>query len=213
MRDPTARNRQIFTFILEEPSSLYRIYTRSGKKIGTGTISKVIKGLKDRVYIRTYQPKRLEEKGKLERDLWGPTIAGIVTICVVDEKLLKNVESIFEKWLPHSEFLDELKLHGFDVNLVKKQPSKANEIFQKYIQLCVDRRKQMMDLLKNPSLYDIATLDNIGESLLVRKNPEYKKILYEIYRYMPGVQKTVNEMFKGYFLEFEKLKKLGKRKT
>lgn len=218
MRDPSVRNRQIFEYILEEPSSLYRIHTRS--KIGPGTISKVLKGLRRNAYIRPYKPLKTKgkgekdkksKKGKLVRNLWGPTILGIVEICFFEKNVLKKLDTIYENWLKNPEFFEELKIHGFDINLVEKKPSKAKDIFQKYIQLCVDRRKQIIDFLNNPASYDVSTRDNIGESLLVQRNPEYKKILIELYKHMPGVQKTVNSLFDSFGLEYKKLKKQTKR--
>lgn len=217
MRDPSARNRQIFEYILEEPSSLYRIHTRSD--IGSGTISKVLKGLKRNEYIRSYKPLKKKanvekdeksKKGKLVRNLWGPTIAGIKEICFFEESVMKKLDTIYEYWLDYPEFLEDLKLHGFDLNLIKNESSKAKGIFQKYIQLCVDKRKQIIDFLNNPGTYDFITRDNIGEFLLVQRNPEYKKILLELYKYMPGVQNTVNSLFDSFGLEYKKLKKLGK---
>lgn len=206
MRDPTAKNRQIFKFLLEEPSTLYRIYTRSNKKIRTGTISKILKKLKERGYIRTYKPLKPKEEKTLKRDLWGPSISGIIEICILEDSILKKLKNIFSYWLEYPEFRKEIKIHGFDVKLLEKNPSKVKNLFQDYVEFCVARRREIYNFLENPMAYGIGTLDFLGEILLVSRDPEYQKLTTELYTEMPGVKKTVDLVFKNYRIQYRKMK-------
>lgn len=191
----------IFRAIMDNgPLTLYLANVKT--KMPIGTIHRYFKQLSGAGKIRVYESKSKGRK-KIE---YGPTIYGIISFYKQDKEFAKKIENYFLIWIEREEFQNDLAKEGFDVS--SKRLKQSKHLFRKYLDYFGAVEEQIEKIRKGEDTISHDILIMLSSQIL-SSNPQYQKLLTELYNEIPGMQKSLEEymetMIKSY-KEFKKLK-------
>ena len=180
----TQSSLDIFRLMIDQgPLTLYSASIQSSFPLGT--IHRHFKEMERSEKIILYDDHSNGRKKKP----YGPTVFGLIYYSRMDKKIKSKIENYFLLWLEHKDFQVDLEKNGFDVNDILKNPKKAKELFNKYIEYCSLIENQL-DYLKhnwNSVPRDLAVF--IGEIMLLTVEPAHFKTWQELYLKMPGLRR------------------------
>ena len=139
----TRTSLDIFRLIVDQgPLTLYSASSQSSFPLGT--IHRHFKEMERSGKIITYQD---EDNGRRKKP-YGPSIFGFVYFSRIDKTIRSKLENYFLIWSDYKDFQNDLKLNGFDVPEILKNPRKFKELFKKYVEY-ETKIEDQIDYLKN----------------------------------------------------------------
>lgn len=193
----------IFRAIMDNgPLTLYSANAKT--KIPIGTIHRYFKQLSNSGKIRVYESKRKGRK-KIE---YGPTIYGIIVYYTQDKKFAEKIENYFLLWIEYKEFQQDLAKEGFDVS--DNNLKKSKQLFRKYLDYFSAIENQINKIRKGEDAISHDILIMLSSQIL-SINPQYQKLLMELYDEIPGMQKSLEEYMENIIKSYKEFKKFKKQ--
>ena len=176
----------IFKAIMDNGQPITLYHTNRKTRIPMGTIHRHFKMLVQTGKIRIYNSKTKGRK-KIE---YGPTIYGMISFYRTDKEFAKKIENYFLIWIEQKEFQKELAEEGYDISYENLRRSK--KIFKKYMDYFSAVEKQIEKIRKGEDAisHDIQIL--LG-SMMLSSSHYYQKLWIELYKELPGMQKSLDE--------------------
>ncbi|QLH05833.1 winged helix-turn-helix domain-containing protein [Nitrosopumilus ureiphilus] len=199
----TQTSMDIFRAIMDHgPLTLYSANSKTG--IPIGTIHRHFKQLSKTGRIRVYESKRKGRK-KIE---YGPTIYGIINVYKLDSEFARKIENYFLIWIENKEFQKDLESEGFDITFENLKKSK--HVFRKYMEYfsAVEDQIEKIKRGEDSISRDIQILFG---SMMLSPDPHYQKLWAELYRDLPGTQKTLDELMETMIKSYKEFKRNFKR--
>jgi hypothetical protein len=195
----------IFKAIMDYgPLTLYS--ANSNTRIPIGTIHRHFKQLSKAGKIRVYESKR---KGR-KKIGYGPTIYGMISIYRQDKEFAEKIENYFLIWIEHKEFQKELAVEGFDVSIENLKKSK--HVFRKYMNYFSAVEEQIEKIRKGEDVISHDILIMFSSEML-SSNPHYQKLWTDLYRELPGMQKSIDEHMENMIKSYKEFKKNLKKQN
>jgi len=167
---------RIFEYILRSgPATLYDI-TKEFPKVKQANLSRVMKRLIDESSILLVKSEYTPRK----KNLFGPTIMGLLNACADDNRFRKNFEDYYSKWIPDQQFRNTVLQLMKDKDL--KNPEKTLKILLKYLDYVLDSLN-MFDEWKSKLPVELQVF--FGEMMMMMDKPEETtKRSEEFYKYI-----------------------------
>lgn len=189
----------IFRGIMEYgPLTLYSANSKT--KMPIGTIHRHFKQLEKTGKIRVYESRKKGRK-KIE---YGPTIYGIISFYRQDKEFAKKIQNYFLIWIENKEFQNELEKEGFDITIDNLKKSK--QVFQKYMDYFSAVEEQIEMIKRGEDIVSRDTLIMISSGLL-STNPQYQKLLADLYSSLPGMRKSLDDYMENMIKSYKEFKK------
>lgn len=193
----------IFQAIMDNgPLTLYSANVKT--KIPIGTIHRYFKILNNSGKIRVYESKTKGRK-KIE---YGPTMYGIIVHYTQDKAFAEKIENYFLLWIEHKEFQKDLAKEGFDISTENLKKSK--HLFKKYLDYFGAVEDQIIKIRKGEDSISHDILIMLSSQIL-SSNPQYQKLLMELYDKIPGMQKSLEGYMENMVKSYDEFKKFKKQ--
>ncbi len=193
----------IFTAVMDYgPLTLYSANSKT--RIPMGTIHRHFKQLIQERKIRVYQSKR---KGRQKIE-YGPTIYGIINAYRQNKKFAEKIENYFLIWIDHKEFKKDLESEGFDVSLENLKKSK--HVFRKFT-VSYTHLEEQIDSMRRGDDSVSRDMQIFFSSMILSSNPQYQKLWVELYRELPGMQKSLDLHMQTMINSYKEFKKNFKK--
>ncbi len=189
----------IFRAIMDHgPLTLYSANSKT--RIPIGTIHRHFKQLSKSGKIRVYKSKDQGRK-KIE---YGPTMYGIVSFYKQDKEIAEKIENYYLIWIENKEFQKDLEGEGFDASIENLKKSK--HVFRKYMNYfsAVEEQVEKMKSGEDPISRDMQIFFS---SMMLSSDPQYQKLWTELYKELPGMQKSLEEYMKTMIKSYKEFKK------
>ena len=194
---------EIFRILIDMgPLTLYSTNTISNMPIGT-----IHRHFKDMINTEKIMIYNSSSSGR-KKISYGPTVYGFVYFYRMDEKLQKNIDFYFDKWIRNEKFVEDLVKSGFDKTKINSE-IKSKKTFAKFVYFHAGVEDQLNYLVKNLNEVHRDIKWFIGGFLLVR-NKEYMKTHEELVREMPGLRKDISNFLEAMIKSYGKLKNMRK---
>lgn len=194
---------EIFKILIDKgPLTLYLTNTISNMPIGT--IHRHFKDMVETEKIMIYKSSTAGRK----KILYGPTVYGFVYFYRMDERIRKNIDLYFDKWIKNEKFVDDLIKSGFDRTKITLD-IKSKRTFAKFVYFHAGVEDQLHYLVKNLDEVHRDVRWFIGGFLLVR-NKEYMKTHEELVKEMPGLRNDIANFLEIMIKSYGKLKSMRK---
>ena len=200
--NPTSAD--IFRAIMDNGKSLTLYSANSKTRIPMGTIHRHFKQLEKTGKIRIYESKRKGRK-KIE---YGPTIQGMISFYRQDKEIAKMIENYFLIWIEHKEFQKELAAEGF--NVTSENLKRSKRVFRKYMDYFAAVEEQIDRIRKGDDAISHDMQVFLG-AMLLSSNPQYQRLWMELYRELPGMQKSLDGYMENMTESYKGFKKNLKR--
>ena len=197
---PTAHtSMDIFRSIMDHgPLTLYSANSKT--RIPIGTIHRHFKQLNKSGKIRVYESKNKGRK-KIE---YGPTIYGIVSFYKQDREFAEKIENYYLIWIENKEFQRELEAEGFDISIGNLKKSK--QVFRKYMNYFSAVEDQIEKIRSGEDSIS-RDMQIFFSSMMLSSNPHYQKLWTELYKDLPGMQKSLEEYMETMIKSYKEFKK------
>lgn len=189
----------IFRAIMDHgPLTLYSANSKT--RIPIGTIHRHFKQLSKSGKIRVYKSK---DKGRKKIE-YGPTMYGIVSFYKQDKEFAGKIENYYLIWIENKEFQKDLEGEGFDVSIENLKKSK--HVFRKYMNYfsAVEEQIEKMKSGEDSASRDMQIFFG---SMMLSSNPQYQKLWTELYKELPGMQKSLEEYMETMIKSYKEFKK------
>ena len=189
----------IFRAIMDHgPLTLYSANSKT--RIPIGTIHRHFKQLSKSGKIRVYKSK---DKGRKKIE-YGPTMYGIVSFYKQDKEFVEKIENYYLIWIENKEFQKDLEGEGFDVSIENLKKSK--HVFRKYMNYfsAVEEQIEKMKSGEDSASRDMQIFFG---SMMLSSNPQYQKLWTELYKELPGMQKSLEEYMETMIKSYKEFKK------
>ena len=180
------------------PLTLYSANSKTG--IPTGTIHRHFKQLSKTGKIRVYKSKNKGRK-KIE---YGPTMYGIVSFYRQDKALATKIENYYLIWIENKEFQRELEGEGFDISVNNLKKSK--HVFRKYMNYFSAVESQIEKIRSGKDQIS-RDMQIFFSSMMLSSNHYYQKLWTELYRELPGMQKSLEGYIETMTKSYNEFKK------
>jgi len=189
----------IFRSIMDHgPLTLYSANSKT--RIPIGTIHRHFKQLNKSGKIRVYESKNKGRK-KIE---YGPTIYGIVSFYKQDREFAEKIENYYLIWIENKEFQRELEAEGFDISIGNLKKSK--QVFRKYMNYFSAVEDQIEKIRSGEDSIS-RDMQIFFSSMMLSSNPHYQKLWTELYKDLPGMQKSLEEYMETMIKSYKEFKK------
>ena len=129
-----------------------------------------------------------KENGSRNKILYSPTWEGLESLCAMNEKMLKEIDTMLDGWFNQPKFMESLKEDFGEV--VTKNPDYAKTLTKKMIKH-FSRIDEEMEKITDEEKY---MLDRVfAEQKLLMKYPAEHQIALEFYKHVKFYRDIVNQ--------------------
>ena len=130
-----------------------------------------------------------KENGSRNKILYSPTWEGLESLCAMNEKMLKEIDTMLDGWFNQPKFMESLKEDFGEV--VTKNPDYAKALTKKMIKH-FSRIDEEMEKITDEEKY---MLDRVfAEQKLLIKYPAERQTALEFYKHVKFYRDTVNQI-------------------
>ena len=130
-----------------------------------------------------------KENGSRNKILYSPTWEGLESLCAMNEKMLKEIDTMLDGWFNQPKFMESLKEDFGEV--VTKNPDYAKTLTKKMIKH-FSRIDEEMEKITDEEKY---MLDRVfAEQKLLMKYPAEHQIALEFYKHVKFYRDIVNQV-------------------
>ena len=130
-----------------------------------------------------------KENGSRNKIMYGPTWEGLESLCAMNEKMLKEIDTMLDGWFNQPKFMESLKEDFGEV--VTKNPDYAKALTKKMIRH-FSRINEEMEKITDEEKY---MLDRVfAEQKLLIKYPAERQTALEFYKHVKFYRDTVNQI-------------------
>ena len=130
-----------------------------------------------------------KENGSRNKIMYGPTWDGLESLCAMNEKMLKEIDTMLDGWFNQPKFMESLKEDFGEV--VTKNPDYAKALTKKMIRH-FSRINEEMEKITDEEKY---MLDRVfAEQKLLIKYPAERQTALEFYKHVKFYRDTVNQI-------------------
>ena len=129
-----------------------------------------------------------KENGSRNKIMYGPTWDGLESLCNMNKKMLKEIDTMLDGWFNQPKFMESLKEDFGEV--VTKNPDYAKALTKKMIKH-FSRIDEEMEKITDEEKY---MLDRVfAEQKLLMKYPAERQIALEFYKHVKFYRDIVNQ--------------------